>query len=81
MNIIIYAITGVLLFGFILGMLLTKLDNKYLSYLKNNSNTKVFSPYLFLIFLLFFMLRGDLLSGFAYTCGFIVTGAILKKIS
>lgn len=75
-----FGIPGVIIFGLFLGFLIKKLDNYYKS-VNQEKEYFVFSPYLFTIFLTFFILRGDLLSGFAYLCGFIATGYIIKIIA
>ena len=76
-----FGVVGVILFAVFLGFFVTKLDERFWNNLKSNNQKPVFSPYLFLVFMLFFIMRGDLLSGFAYICGFIVTGFILRPFS
>ncbi|MDC3419819.1 oligosaccharide repeat unit polymerase [Aquibacillus koreensis] len=73
---------GILIFTLILAFVTAKLDKMYWLKLEKNSSLSVF--YLFLLGLLFFILRGDLLSSFAYTMGicasvFFVHTIALKK--
>lgn len=76
-----FGFVGVVLFAFALGQLLTILDQKYWRRFDIDNNVGVFAPYLFLLFMLFFVLRGDFLSGFAYVCGFVITGYFLKPFA
>lgn len=76
-----FGIFGVILFAMLLGVFISKIDKKYWDDCEENKKRGLFSPYLFLVFMLFFVMRGDLLSGFAYACGFVVTGLILSIFS
>lgn len=62
---------GIFIFTVVLAFFSASFDNLYWSNQKNN-NTNVFFEllYFFLLGLTFFILRGDLLSSFAYTVGF-----------
>lgn len=72
-----FGIIGAILFAMLLGIIVYKADKVY--WKKNGEKEHlVFSPYLFLVFMIFFVMRGDLLSGFAYVCGFMATGYMLK---
>lgn len=62
-----------------LGIFTKKSDTKYWGY--NNSLRYINIYYIFLIGFFFFILRGDLLSSFAYTIGFYVPLLLLKFIS
>lgn len=75
-----FGLLGVVLFGIWLGYFASKLDKKYWKY---NATSKgfSFSPYIFIVFMVFFMLRGDLLSSYAYILGFLVTGYLLRFLS
>lgn len=73
-----FGILGVILFALFLGVFISQMDKKYWNNFEKNNKSGLFSPYLFLVFMLFFVMRGDLLSGFAYVCGFIATGLILR---
>ena len=72
---------GVIIFAFALGLLITTLDRKYWERFEIDNANGLFAPYLFLLFMLFFVMRGDFLSGFAYVCGFVITGYILKPFA
>ena len=72
---------GVVIFGLILGLFVAKLDVFYWNIFEKEKQKSLFSPYLFLVFMLFFVLRGDLLSGFAYVCGFVGTGILLRPFN
>lgn len=74
-----FGLVGAALFGFLLGLFSEKTDSLY----RNNSREleNDFSPYYFLVFQMFFLLRGDLMSGIAYTLAFVLTGRVLKKVS
>lgn len=74
-----FGLVGVVLFGLLLGLFIQKTDDMYWENDRDFKNA--FSPYYFLVFQMFFLLRGDLLSGFAYTLAFVATGFVLKKIS
>ena len=75
-----FGIVGLSLFAILLAIIIYKLDTYYWTY-NQEDEYNIFSPYLFLIFMVFFLLRGDLLSGFAYLCGFVATGFLLKIIA
>lgn len=73
-----FGVVGIIGFAVLLGAFISKTDSAY--WKKNRVLSQIeLAPYLFLLFMLFFILRGDLLSGYAYTCGFLVTGYVLKK--
>lgn len=71
-----FGIVGIVLFAVILGYIVKKFDTRY--WLIARKQGIQFSPYLYLMLLFFFMLRGDLLSSFAYIVGFMATGYIMK---
>ena len=75
-----FGFVGIVVFAFFLGFLINRFDSAYWKNSKNQSSI-VFCPYLFMLFMIFFILRGDFLSGFAYLCGFIITGYMLKTVS
>ena len=74
-----FGIVGAALFGFLLGLFSEKTDTLYRN--NNRDRENDFSPYYFLVFQMFFLLRGDLMSGIAYTLAFVLMGLILKKVS
>lgn len=61
----------------IFGYFFSKLDYNY-HYYEQLSSKDGITPYVFLVPLAFFLLRGDMMSGFAYTFGFIFVGIIIK---
>ena len=75
-----FGIVGAIAFALILSLFIKVTDHTYNKTVAEFDN-KVFSPYFLLIFMMFFVLRGDLLSGFAYSCGFAAAGFALKWIS
>ena len=68
---------SIIIVPIILGSWLTKLDFNYHS-IKIQRDSLGTTPYIFLISLVFFLLRGDFMSGFAYTFGFMLVGYIIK---
>lgn len=74
-----FGLVGTALFGFLLGLFAGKTDSLYRNHHCDSEND--FFPYYFLVFQMFFLLRGDLMSGIAYTLAFVLTGHILKKVS
>lgn len=74
-----FGLVGAALFGFLLGLFSQKTDDRYR--INNCELENDFSPYYFLVFQMFFLLRGDLLSGLAYTLAFVLTGRLLRKLS
>ncbi len=62
---------GLITFVIILSRLIYKIDDKFYTTLVDcdNKNPMIFIIYLNLLFLLFFIMRGDLLSSFAYLIG------------
>lgn len=76
-----FGLSGVVLFGLFLGAVVYDMDKKYWNNYKMNNRNELFSAYLFFVFMLFFLMRGDLLSGFAYICGFVFMGFILRTFT
>ena len=77
-----FGILGVILFALVTGALCTVVDRKYWENAPENLNfslIKVLYPVLPPYF--FFMLRGDLMSSFAYTSAYVVTFWFLFRIS
>lgn len=71
---------GVVLFAIVLAYVLAKLDKKYWTYTHYQGKTINKIKYFMLLGLLMFILRGDLLSSFAYTIGYMVSFEITKRI-
>lgn len=73
-----FGILGVALFMFILGVILNSLDSKYWNN-KFDKSTPFTIYYSMLIGLIFFIMRGDLLSSFTYTFGLTISFIITLK--
>ncbi|WP_083710964.1 O-antigen polymerase [Proteiniphilum saccharofermentans] len=71
---------GILLFIFLLAFFTAKMDKLYWKVISNDKNNFFKVIYFVLLGMLFFMLRGDLMSSFAYTVGFILAILIVNKI-
>jgi hypothetical protein len=81
-----FGVFGLIIFIIILSKLITEIDKYILEIKKNNkSNDIILLGYNYLIFLLFFILRGDLLSSFSFTIGtlsvIIVMSYICNKLN
>lgn len=64
-----FGIVGVIFFMFMLGLILANLD-KLAFKIRNSGNNSLFIYYYYFLFgMIFFMMRGDLLSSFAYIVG------------
>ena len=72
-----FGIIGVILFAFILSKAVKVLDDTFWE--RNNLGVKV--VYIFIVPFLFFMMRGDLLSSFAYLVGFSVPVVLLYNLN
>lgn len=75
-----FGFVGVIVFALFLGITVRKMDMGYWR-INKDKDYVAFSPYLFMVFMVFFMLRGDLLSSFAYICGFVITGYLIRLIA
>jgi oligosaccharide repeat unit polymerase len=72
---------GILIFSISLAIFTSKLDKKFEFYSKNSSNISVLKIYYpILLGFLFFILRGDLLSSFAYAIGYFLPVLFLYVI-
>lgn len=71
---------GVFLFILIIAFLTARIDKIFWVNIINNKNNFSLAIYPCLMSLLFFLMRGDLLSSFAYTCGYIFTFFMIDKI-
>jgi hypothetical protein len=72
-----FGIFGVVLFMFSFGFTLSFIDKLSWFCYKKNINSLFFLFYSFCIGFVFFIMRGDLMSSFAYLCGFILAFFIL----
>ena len=75
-----FGILGVVLFLFFISWFSAKEDNKYWEYTSKHADNVDKIRYFLLLGLLMFILRGDLLSSFAYTCGFIYAFKFIKYV-
>lgn len=74
-----FGLVGVILFALAFGYLAKKFDSRY--WLIAEDRGADFSPYMYLIMLIFFMLRGDFLSSFAFIVGFMAVGYVMRVAS
>ena len=72
-----YGFIGVLMFTILLSIFTAFQDKKYWS---NSSLDFSSSSYFLLLGLILFIMRGDLLSSFSYTCGFLIGYWVVKKL-
>lgn len=72
-----FSILGSLVFMLFLGFMSGKLDNYYWSLKKHLDNHWFFNVYYLLLGMSFFILRGDLMSSFAYTMALVGTYVVL----
>ena len=78
-----FGIYGIVLFMLILSFFTAKCDKIYWTRIVYSNDYKQYQ-YMMLIGLLFFMMRGDLMSSYAYLCGFmaayyVVTRVVIRK--
>ena len=73
-----FGFLGVALFMFILGIILNSLDSKYWNN-KFEKSTPFTIYYSMLIGLVFFIMRGDLLSSYSYTFGITISFFLTLK--
>ncbi|GAG18939.1 unnamed protein product, partial [marine sediment metagenome] len=69
-----FGVIGLVVFAFGLGWLLSTLDEQYWDRFESVSPCILSVYYPFLLGFIFFLMRGDLMSGFSYTVMFIVAG-------
>lgn len=68
-----FGIMGIFLFAILLAYATARTDKYYWKIVANNKNNYFQVIYFVLIGMLFFILRGDLMSSFAYTVGFLLS--------
>lgn len=73
-----FGMVGVIIGAMILSWIISKLDRKY--WREENELSAIRVIYPFSMFMFFFMLRGDLMSSWAYTFAQIVVGYVIWKI-
>ncbi len=71
-----FGLVGVILFGLIVGYMVSRFDIKYWSNVDKDNKNK--SAYVFILPMFFFIMRGDLMSSWAYTMGFAVVAYCLR---
>ena len=69
-----FGVIGLIIFAFGFGWLLASLDENYWVKIKAGSSSIISVYYPFLAGFVFFIMRGDLMSGFSYTVMFIIAG-------
>lgn len=74
-----FGVVGIVLFGLLMGFFMNYLDNVYWENEKRNS-IRISTLYPVLLMMLFFILRGDLMSSYAYTFAFVFTWFIVDRI-
>lgn len=75
-----FGFLGILLFVLLLSFLSARLDKMYWQVIYNHKSNYFHVIYMVLIGMLFFILRGDLMSSFAYTVGFLISIWFVYKI-
>lgn len=76
-----FGFIGILLFLIILAYFSARFDKMYWEHAVKSNKSFFKVIYYILLGMLFFMLRGDLLSSFAYTSGFMIAGLLVYKLS
>ena len=75
-----FGFVGIVFFTIILSFLTAKIDKRYWTCIVYNKTNVDHILYLILLGLLVFILRGDLMSSFSYTCGYMFSFIFVKKI-
>jgi hypothetical protein len=75
-----FGFLGIFIFLLLIAYLTAKFDKIYWTRIINLNNNFLTILYLISLGMLFFMLRGDVLSSFAYTIGFILAALFVYKI-
>lgn len=71
---------GFVLFTIVLAYILAYYDKRYWNYIvKNKQDIRQVGYYIF-IGMLTFIMRGDLMSGWAYTCGMLCSYWVMRKV-
>lgn len=73
-----FGLLGLILFSVVLAYIFAKLDSNYWKFNNNNNFTSL--KYYLILGLVMFIMRGDLLSSFAYTIGYIMSFYLAKII-
>lgn len=75
-----FGLFGIILFVLLLSLLSARLDKIYWQIIYNHKSNYFHVIYMVLIGMFFFILRGDLMSSFAYTVGFLISIWFVYKI-
>lgn len=75
-----FGLTGILIFVIFIAYITSRIDKIYWEIVSNDETNFLKVLYFILLGMLFFMLRGDLLSSFAFTVGFILAFLLVYKI-
>jgi hypothetical protein len=76
-----FGLIGIILFLIALAFFTARMDKLYWSVLFNQRNNFFKVIYLIILGMLFLVLRGDLMSSFAFTCGFMLAIFVVFKVS
>ena len=79
-----FGIIGLILLTILISIYCTKIDNKIyylIKYKYYTINPMLLIFYLNLVFLVFFIMRGDLMSSFAYLCGISFSNYLLYRLT
>lgn len=74
-----FGILGIILFGFILGMVTKHVDNRYWASTNRLQRIRIIYP--FSMFQFFFLLRGDMMSAGAYLTALYVVGSVIYRFA
>ena len=74
-----FGIIGIAIGAVLLGKLLKTVDDRY--WAETNDLTAIKIVYPPVMFMFFFLLRGDMMSGWAYTCAQLVVGFVICKFA
>ncbi|NLO70341.1 MAG: hypothetical protein GX102_05245, partial [Porphyromonadaceae bacterium] len=75
-----FGFTGILLFVIFIAYITSRIDKIYWEIVSNDETNFLKVLYFIFLGMLFFILRGDLLSSFAFTVGFILAFLLVYKI-
>jgi hypothetical protein len=76
-----FGIIGIFIFIIVLSFVTAKLDKMYWTICVNSRNNYFNVIYCVLLGMIFFMLRGDLMSSFAYSIGFLFSIWLVYKVA
>lgn len=76
-----FGFLGILVFTILLAYITARLDRYYWDFVSRKKDNYFRVIYLLMIGMLFFILRGDLMSSFAYTIGFLTAIVLVYKVA